>query len=839
MTSTDPSPVDLLRIILSNLNTPQVLNDHPWAAVSEIEGGKQLVGMTLDVFRRIVPPSPPRTGKRLDTRWGAFGILAAQYFAPFISGTPFPSSLRDAWDSLDQAILLFVHKETDGLKEEEKARYRFAGNEIQPAPNSTLSDWHRKGMEQLAEMMLVERARKSAEKKPLSAKNAVLKTIGLAVASLLLAVVLFFGWKAWGLYQHAQAIEQKITAIEAYLSPRPDLEQLPAIGVQIHDLRLEIDTLQSEAAPYLWMTKYGGWIPTYGGTLEQAPDLLVFAQKLTIAADDGLSAISPAIESSLDNNQPLEVLDLLLQLQDSSPKLLNAQIALAQAQAARGLIDTSLLLPRLETMITKRIDPLLSSISGAFPMEDALAMVSIAPELLGGGKAGPQTYLILMQNEDELRPTGGFLTAIGSAVIKDGQLLNIRIESSEKVDDFSKPYPIPPWQFEEFMNIEMLLLRDSNWFTDFPTTVSWTEYFYSYTRASSSDGVISLDMNVIAQLLKIVGPVRVDAVNTPITSENVRDYLRAAEEAPPQGADKNNWDRKQFIADLAQPLLEKILNARGKTWTDLLPALLSLMDEKHILLQFDNEEMTALLERRNWDGAVRIPGQSDFLMVVDANMGYNKSNAMMEMALEYSANLADLKQPTGMLRIQQTNLSKLEIVCEPYAFDRFLPRETAPGGISEPTYNMDECHWGYIRAYMPEGTRLVRSNPQEIQDTATWLGKAIPARTDDLGDEDIPNAQVFGTMTLTPTNKTTFLEFDYILPAAVITFDEVNKLYSYRLKIQKQPGTLAHALTFKLSLPESYTVKGASLPLVENAGVWTAQLDMRQDVQVEIQFSQK
>lgn len=686
--------------------------------------------------------------------------------------------------------------------------------------------------------MLVERARKSAHVRPTDAEKTVIKTISMAVAGLLLVAVILFSWKVRALYQHVQVIEQKITVIEAYLSPRPDLRQLPEIGVRIHDLRLDINTLQSEAAPYLWMTKYSGWIPTYGGTFEQGMNLLIFAENLTSAADDVLSAISPAIKGSLDNNQPLEVLDLLLQLKDASPRLLNAQIALAQAQAARKLINTSRLLPPLRNMITERIDPLLGSMNGAFPMKDALAMVSIAPELLGSGKAGPQTYLILMQNEDELRPTGGFLTAIGSAVIKDGKLLNIRIESSGKLDDFSKPYPIPPWQFKEFMNINMFLLRDSNWFTNFPTTASWAEYFYSYTRASSSDGVITLDMNVIAQLLKIVGPIRVDSVNTPIISENVRDYLRSAEKAPPQGTDKNNWDRKQFIADLAKPLLEQILNARGKTWTELLPALLGLLDEKHILLQFDNEEMTALLESRNWDGAVRIPSNNDFLMVVDTNMGYNKSNAMMETALEYSANLTNLKQPAGMLRIKQTNLSKLKIVCEPYAFDRFLPHGTAPGEISEPTYNMDECHWGYIRVYLPEGTLFVRSNPQEIQDTATWLGKAIPARTDYLGDEDIPNAQVFGTMTLTPTNKTTFLEFEYTLPTTIITFDDMNKLYTYRLKVQKQPGTLAQTFTFKISLPEGYTIKVASLPLVENAGMWTAQLDMRQDVQIKIEFSQ-
>jgi hypothetical protein len=830
MTSVDNSSVELLKTILSNLNAPQALDDHPWSAGS----GERLAETTLAAFRRMLPPSPPRGGKRLDTRWGAFGILAAQYFAPLVSGTPFPSSLRDAWDSLDSAILLFAYGKTDGLSEEEKARYRFAGNELQPAPNSTLSDWHRKGLEQLAGMMLAELSRKNTNRGV--AKGAAVKKIALAFTAALLLILGFLGWKAYGLYQHAQVIQQKAEALEARLSPRPSLEQLPEIATQVRDLRGEIETLQAEAAPYLWMAKYCGWIPTYGGTLAQAEDLLTYAQNLTAAADDGLAALSPAIETALQNDQPVEILDLLLQLRESSPKLLSAQLALANAQAARKRIDAEILIPRLQNAITKKIDPLLNSISGAFPMEDALTMVRIAPDLLGGGKAGPQTYLILMQNEDELRPTGGFLTAVGLAVVKDGKIININIKSSDELDDFSKPYPIPPWQFEQFMNIEMFALRDANWFTDFPTTVSWTEYFYSYTRGASADGVIALDMRVIAETLKVVGPVKVASVSFPITSENVQDYLRSAEKSPPKGADRNTWSRKQFLADLAEPILEKVLNARGKTWSELAPVMLKLLDEKHALLQFDNEEMTALLERRGWDGAVRIPKDSDFLLAVDTNMGYNKSNAVMKMTLEYALDLTNAKQPAGIFSIRQTNLSKKEIVCEPNATTRFFPVVAAPGEIPDPLYNIDECHSGYLRVYLPEGTRLTGSNPQEIPDTATWLGKTIPARTDDLGDEDIANAQVFGTLTLTPTDATTLSRFEYVLPARVITFDAAGNLYTYKLKIQKQPGILAHKFTFNIRLPEGSKIVSSNMPLIEHGGAWTAEFDLRQDTRIEIQF---
>ncbi len=837
MEKTAASPIELLKEILAHLRSPDKLNNHPWAIQStDKSSGEHLVQMVTGVFRKMMPLNPPRKGKRLDTRWGVFGILSAQYFAPLLRGDPFPSSLREAWESMDNSILFFVYGHTDGLNEVELTKYRFAGNEFEPAPNSTLSDWHRKGMEQLAELVNMEQNRLSASPKPIPARRKIVKWAGISIGLIIFLITAFFGWKFWNLYQHIQAIEIKASALETYLSPKPNLEKIPKMAGEVHDLRVDLDALQIEAEPYLWMSPYLGWIPKYGGTINQAEQVIALAQNLATAADEGLTAITPAVETALSKDQPLEVMELLLQLQSASPQLLNAQLSLAQAQDARGQIDVERLIPKIKNIVTNRIDPLFISISGTFPMEDALTMVRIAPKLLGGGKAGPQTYLILIQNEDELRPTGGYLTAAGSAVVMDGKLISINIETSELIDDFDKPYPISPWQFEEFMNIEMLLFRDSNWFTDFPTTASWAEYFYSYSRASSADGIIAIDMHVIERLLKTLGPVRVDNVSYAITHENVLDYMRSAEETRPEGV-TGKWDRKQFISKLAKPLLEKILEARGQTWTQLMPVLIELLDEKHILLQIDNEEAAIFLERRNWDGAVRIPHNSDFLMTVDTNMGYNKSNAVMEMSFDYNVNLTIPTSPTSFLHVQQTNHSAVDVPCEPFSTFRYFIEPTLQGKTPEPDYNIDECHWGYLRIYTPERTQLLRANPREIPAESTMLGEMIPARTDNLGNEDIPGAQVFGMMVITPTNQSTTTEFEYSLPADVVTKNNENNLWTYRLKVQKQPGMVAQPFTLTLSLPSGARIESATIPFTENDGAWMAQLDLRHDLTIEVQFS--
>jgi hypothetical protein len=826
-------PADLLKIILANLRDPAKLNGHPWAR-SLPGAGQKLVEVTVRAFYRLLPPGPPRVRKSLDTRWAVFGLLAAQYFAPLELGKPFPSSLREAWESLDESILFFVYGQTTGLSEAEIAKYRLAGNETEPAPSSTLSDWQRKGLTQLLEMVQLERELEAA--RPGLVRRKIFQSLGLAAGLLLLLLTVFLGWQAWRLSARALSVEQKLAVLDKSLEPAPKLEQLPEISTRVRELHLEVDALQAEAAPYLWLVPSLGWIPGQGGTLCQAGDLLAMTQALVTAADEGLTALGPAVETALREDQPLEPLDLVLQLQATSPQLLAAQVSLARAQEARSRLHLDGLDPQIRKLIENRVDPLFRAAAGDFSMQDALTLVRIAPRLLGSGSGGPQTYLLLMQNEDELRPTGGFLTAAGTVVVKDGKLLSLQISSSDRVDDLKKPYPIPPWQFEQLMNIQMFLFRDSNWFTNFPTTASWAEYFYSYGQSVAVDGLMTIDMHVIVRLLEVLGPVQVASVDFPVTSDNVETYLRSAEKAPPAGARSAVWDRKGFLAELAQPLVEKILAARGETWTRLAPVLIELLDEKHSLLQFDDPEAAALLQRRSWDGAVRPPAGSDFLLAVDANLGYNKSNARMTSALEYQVDLTTPTRPVGRLRFEQTNHSPLTLPCEPWSSTRYLLSSSETGEILDPYYNIDECHWGYLRVYLSAGAQLLHANPQAVPAEATMLGGAIPARVDDLGSEDLPGVQVFGVLVLTPTHSASATDFEYALPGGVLSSNPDGGTWTYRLKVQKQPGQLAQPFTLALRLPEGMKIKKAAPPLTESDGLWTAQLDLRRDLTLEVVF---
>lgn len=95
-----PPFLDEIRFILGNIRSPECLDERPWTksllvsrAVTENPAldqrfpGYRLIVVLRTIFRQMMPGTPPKRGKRLDTRWCQFGMLAVEFFASFLYGT--------------------------------------------------------------------------------------------------------------------------------------------------------------------------------------------------------------------------------------------------------------------------------------------------------------------------------------------------------------------------------------------------------------------------------------------------------------------------------------------------------------------------------------------------------------------------------------------------------------------------------------------------------------------------------------------------------------------------------------------------------------------------------
>ena len=838
-----------LKNVLENVHQPEQIDSHPWVeslfvqeavakmpALAQKSPGRQLATAVSRLFPRMMPSMPPKQGKRLDPRWGEFGLLAAQYFAPLDFDVPFPATMRDAWGQIDASILLFVQKKEGMLPIEEKiARYSLLSGELEEGPASTISDWHRRGLERLAEVIGREEQHLESQRsthatniQPEKPKRSSIwlwpawLRLRLVVVLIVMSLLAVGGWRAWQVYQRVQSVRQHAEVLQMFSASSFEIEQIESTGQHLSALRTDMIALQREAEPFLALTPYLGWLPTYGGDLTQASALVEMGVQLSIAGDEVFQAVESILPEVIEDSNSVSIPELLNVLKNTDSQLLAAQVALSRARAARLQVQTEHISESTSTLLLNKIDAVLLAMQGAFPADEVLQMARLAPRLLGAVGSGSQTYLILIQNEDELRPTGGFISAVGRLVVDNGKITNLAFEGVSKIDDFSKPYPTSPWQLDEYMRSEILILRDSNWFTNFPTTVEWVEFLYTYSRSGSIDGVIAIDQHVVVEILRQIGPIRVEGVEEQITAENVMPYMHRAklETTAPVGWEGEDWDRKEFINRMADPLIEKLLDHQEYSLPIFFQTLIQLLDERHILLQFDDPEMKELLARRGWNGAVQPPAKSDFLMVVDTNVGFNKTNLFVDSTLVYEVDLRDLTHPLANLLVSHTNHAQVDILCYQ------IPASV--GIVIEDEYRANDCYWTYLRVYTPAGSELLASTPHAIRSGFTLGETYVPARTDFLGNENIFGVEVYGTLIVVSPGETLHTDFDLSLPQSVLEQDLQSLNWTYRLKVQKQPGTLAVPLTLRLLLPPGMQAIDSSHVFQKEEETWVLETDLRQ-----------
>ena len=837
--------IETLKEILEHIQNSEALDAHPWTRclfVTEVVAnhenlqnrnpGEQLLVAIAELFRQMMPGSPPKQRLRLDARWCQFGFLAARYFSPVLFGNPIPVSFKDAWEKIDPSILLFVYgKSKSELSGEEIMPYILVGNEPEVTPISTLSDWHRKGLQRLLEVIVarenhlaailpVEKDNPDPDHVSFEKKKVKKRTIWLLLALLLIGLLLVGGLKAFRIYRTGIRVYEDVTQLQGSVEYNLGPEEIQTVGPLLETLQADLDAFGREVTPFLWLGPLFRWMPRYGCELASAREFLDVADALTDAGVESYHAAQPILKTFTADSADLNPSTLIKFLLESQPQFSRAHARLEEGNIAREGIEVGCLSPYVRDTLTQKIDPILGL------LHDALTVAVELPRLMGATTEGPKTYLLLAQNEDELRPTGGFITAAGTLLLQDGQVVSLEFTGSGELEDWSKPYPVAPWQLRQYMNSPVLIFRDANWFPDFPTSALYAEYLYSYAKNHSVDGVIAFDQQMLVKILSVLGPLEVKDAPYPITAGNVVSFMRSTKD--PEVKDENDpalWGKRKVIRDISNAIMAKLLT-RNVEWERLGRVIFNAFDEHHLLLQVDNPSVTSMLARHGWDGAI-LPGDGDFWIVLDSNIGFNKTNAVVETSLSYDIDLTDLNTPVSNLTIAHQNNSDSRVPCIQW------------NGLTlegQDEYPIDRCYWDYMRVYTISGANLLESNPQSIP--ADWMirREAVPARVDVLDDE-IEGVQGFGLLKVVPGGDSVITNLRFALPATIIRSLPNSGQKVYKLRIQKQPGTLAVPLTVRVHFSnraQIQTVPTGALIQDQNVLIET---DLRLDREFEIVFS--
>ena len=127
------------------------------------------------------------------------------------------------------------------------------------------------------------------------------------------------------------------------------------------------------------------------------------------------------------------------------------------------------------------------------------------------GKDSPRTYLMIFQNDAELRPTGGFWTAYGSIRVDKGKITPLSSDDIYNLDaKFNSTIPAPRPIKAYHINVPYWNIRDMNLSPDFPTSIKLLlEKYQQLGHREKIDAVIGIDTQVLVDIVKVIGRVGV------------------------------------------------------------------------------------------------------------------------------------------------------------------------------------------------------------------------------------------------------------------------------------------------------------------------------------------
>ena len=203
-----------------------------------------------------------------------------------------------------------------------------------------------------------------------------------------------------------------------------------------------------------------------------------------------------------------------------------------------------------------------------------------------------------------------------------------------------------------------------------------------------------------------------------------------------------------------------------------------------------------MLAEQGWDGALR-PAASDYLLVVDTNMGFNKVNGLVQGSIDYQVLINADGTAEATLTVRHVNPSVGEAACD-----------HRPHYGADYEEMMNRCYWDYLRVYAPAGSQLQSATVHPVEADLLISGQPQSGEVEVLPEEK--GKAVFASFFVLPRGQETETRFVYQLPPPVVERHEQG--WRYRLLVQKQAGTRAVPLRVSLVLPPGARVEAAEPP---------------------------
>lgn len=405
------------------------------------------------------------------------------------------------------------------------------------------------------------------------------------------------------------------------------------------------------------------------------------------------------------------------------------------------------------------------------------------PQVLGAN--GKRSYLVLFQNNMELRPGGGFIGSYGIVNLDRGAVKDFTIHDVYDADGQLRGHIEPPFAIRRYIPIVHLYLRDSNFDPDFTNNAKTAAQILFQETGERVDGVVGVDLIALKALLGSVGSVYVPSYNQTVTDKN---FFQLLEEHAEKNFFPGSTQKKDFLRAFASALLSRLQQKQTLNMSVLLQETVAAVNGKHILIGFNDPVLEEPFLLANVSGSLidkrTGAGFFDFLGASEANLGVNKANAFVTRGLSQQAVVDEKGNLNGTVSLTLTNNSD----------------GTWPGGV----------YRNYLRFLVPEKAVLsgitINNQKQQIVDAITdprvYEAKSFVApRGLEVAKENEAGKTLIGFLVTVPTQKSISITVSYVIPNA-FTISQDKQVYD--LLLWKQPGVDAYPFTATFTIPNTF-----------------------------------
>lgn len=223
----------------------------------------------------------------------------------------------------------------------------------------------------------------------------------------------------------------------------------------------------------------------------------------------------------------------------------------------------------------------------------------LAPAMLGAN--GPRNYLLVFQNNAEVRSTGGIPGAYAELRAFNGSLAITKQGEGGSTGFFDPPaVRLTDEEKALYGTLPANFWVNANLTPDFPRTAEILRAMYRKRFGRELDGIISVDPVALARILQATGPVRVSK-NVALSAENVIPvllngvYVKYTDSDDAQNA---------FFNAVAEKIFTAFVSGRADT-VDLVKQLQASLQEGRVIANATRPEEQALLAGTTLAGELR------------------------------------------------------------------------------------------------------------------------------------------------------------------------------------------------------------------------------------------